>query len=59
MQPIRRLYVAKKQCFADEEKRMLSDLRNNLLIHELESLRIFHRYDIGGLDEDAFLAAKK
>ena len=35
MQSIRRLYVAKKGVFADEAKRLLTDLRENLLIKRL------------------------
>jgi phosphoribosylformylglycinamidine synthase len=58
MQSIRRLYVAKKEAFADEAKRMLTDLRENLLIQGLTDIKIFNRYDIGGLDDAAFDAAK-
>lgn len=58
MQSIRRLYVAKKKTFADEAKRMLTDLQENLLIRELTDIKIFHRYDVGGLDAAAFEAAK-
>ncbi|MCH4167268.1 MAG: phosphoribosylformylglycinamidine synthase [Megasphaera sp.] len=58
MQSIRRLYVAKKEAFADEAKRMLTDLQENLLIQGLTDIKIFNRYDIGGLDDAAFDAAK-
>lgn len=58
MQSIRRLYVAKKGVFADEAKRMLADLQENLLIKGLTDINIFHRYDVAGLDDDAFEAAK-
>lgn len=58
MQSIRRLYVAKKDFFADEAKRMLADLQENLLIKGLTDIKIYHRYDVGGLDDAAFEAAK-
>ena len=58
MQSIRRLYVAKKDFFADEAKRMLADLQENLLIKGLTNIKIYHRYDVGGLDDAAFEAAK-
>lgn len=58
MQSIRRLYVAKKGVFADEAKRLLTDLQENLLIKGLTDIHIFHRYDVSGLDDAAFEAAK-
>lgn len=58
MQPIRRLYVTKKGPFAQDAKRMFTDLKENLLIKGLTDVRIFHRYDVGGLDDAAFEAAK-
>lgn len=58
MQSIRRLYVAKKGTFADEAKRLLTDLRENVLITDLRDVKIFHRYDVAGLDDQAFEAAK-
>ena len=41
MQSIRRLYVAKKGVFADEAKRLLTDLQENLLIKGLTDIHIF------------------
>lgn len=58
MQTIRRLYVAKKGIFADEAKRMLSDVKDNLQIQGLKEIVIFNRYDVSGLDDAAFEAAK-
>ena len=58
MQSIRRLYVAKKGVFADEAKRLLTDLQENLLIKVLTDIHIFHRYYVSGLDDAAFEAAK-
>lgn len=48
MQSIRRLYVAKKGVFADEAKRLLTDLQENLLIKGLTDIHIYHRYDVSG-----------
>jgi len=59
MQSIRRLYVAKKGVFADEAKRLLTDLQENLLIKGLTDIHIFHRYDVSGLDDAAFEATIK
>jgi phosphoribosylformylglycinamidine synthase len=58
MQSIRRLYVTKKGPFAQEAKRMFTDLKENLLIKGLTNVKIFHRYDVAGLDDAAFEAAK-
>lgn len=58
MQSIRRLYVAKKGVFADEAKRLLTDLQENLLIKGLTDIHIYYRYDVSGLDDAAFEAAK-
>ena len=58
MQSIRRLYVTKKGPFAQDAQRMLNDLKKNLLISGLTDVKIFNRYDVGGLDDAAFEAAK-
>ena len=58
MQSIRRLYVTKKGAFAQEAQRMMADLRENLLIKGLTDIKIFQRYDVTGLDDKAFEAAK-
>jgi len=49
MQSIRRLYVAKRRAFADEARRMLTDLKENLLIRGLKDVRLYNRYDVSGL----------
>lgn len=58
MQSIRRLYVAKKDAFAHEARRMYADLKENLLIDGLKDVRLYNRYDLSGLDDAAFAAAK-
>ena len=60
MQSIRRLYVAKEKVFLlTKQKRLLTDLQENLLIKGLTDIHIYHRYDVSGLDDAAFEAAKK
>lgn len=58
MQSIRRLYIAKKDAFAHEERRMCADLKENLLIDGLKDVHLYNRYDLSGLDDAAFAAAK-
>ena len=58
MQSIRRLYVAKKDAFAHEERRMCADMKENLLIDGLKDVHLYNRYDLSGLDDAAFAAAK-
>ena len=48
----------KKGPFAQDAQRMLNDLKKNLLISGLTDVKIFNRYDVGGLDDAAFEAAK-
>ena len=59
MQSIRRVYVIKKDVFADEARRILADLRENLQIGGLTGVRLYNRYDIAGLDDAAFETAKE
>ncbi len=59
MQPIRRLYVKKKEAFAQEADRLLADLREHLQINGLTGVDLYHRYDVTGLDDAAFEAAKQ
>ena len=59
MSIIRRVYVEKKDAFAVEAHGLLADLRNNLGMTGLKNLRILNRYDVMGLDDEAFAMAKK
>ena len=58
MQSIRRLYVAKKDAFAHEERRMCADLKENLLIDGLKDVHLYNRYDLSGLDDAAFFGSQ-
>ncbi len=55
---IRRLFVEKKPAFAVEARHLLHDLRENLGVSRLEGLRLVVRYDVEGLGETEFKAAR-
>jgi phosphoribosylformylglycinamidine synthase len=52
MSRIFRVYVQKKRRFAVEAAHLLEDLRTNLGLKQLESLRILNRYDLTGIREE-------
>ncbi|MGD9488583.1 MAG: phosphoribosylformylglycinamidine synthase [Calditrichaceae bacterium] len=54
MNSIRRLYVEKKEGFDVEAQSLLSDLKENLGIKELKSLRILYRYDISEISDKIY-----
>ena len=58
MPPIRRLFVEKKPEFAVEARHILHDLKENLGIAALENLRLIVRYDVEGLGDAEFEAAR-
>ncbi len=51
---VKRVYVEKKAGFDVERKHLLSDLKRQLHIKELSSIRMLIRYDVQGLDEEQF-----
>ena len=55
---VRRIFVEKRKGFDVPAKQMFDDLRETLEIAGLESLRLFQRYDIEGLDDSEFAAVK-
>lgn len=57
MENIRRIYVCKQNEFAIEARHLLKDLKENLGIGNLESIRIFHRYDVEGMTDQEFESA--
>lgn len=59
MSTIRRIFVEKKEAFAVEAQGLLSDLRNNLGMKNLTGIRILNRYDVMGVSDEEFLAARK
>ena len=58
MGEIKRLYVEKKAGCDVEAQHLLEDLRENLGITGLRSLRILHRYDVEGISEKDYQSAK-
>ncbi len=54
MAEVRRIFVEKRNGFDIEAGHILADLRDTLGITGLNSLRLFNRYDIEGLDAEDF-----
>lgn len=55
---IRRLYVEKKSNHQQASKALLADIRDNLGIASLRSLRILNRYDVEGVPDELWQSAK-
>ena len=55
---VKRIFVQKKNGFDVESKGVLSDLRENLQMLNLEDVIILNRYDVEGISEDVLEKAK-
>jgi len=55
---VRRIFVEKKEGFDVEAKGLFKDLRTNLGIAGLKSLRIINRYDVSGISDSEYEAAR-
>ena len=55
---VKRIYVQKKENFNIEARGMLADLKENLLINNLEDVVILNRYDVSGISDETFEKAK-
>lgn len=55
---VKRIYVQKRENFDIEAKEMKEDLRENLLINNLQDVIILNRYDVDGITDEAFQKAK-
>ncbi|MCH5185858.1 MAG: phosphoribosylformylglycinamidine synthase [Oscillospiraceae bacterium] len=55
---VRRIYVEKKDGFNVEAMEVLADLKENLSLNELENVRIINRYDISGITDEEYAAAR-
>lgn len=55
---VRRLYVEKKAGFDVEAQHLFNDIKENLGVEGLLSLRIVNRYDIEGLSQEQYESAK-
>jgi phosphoribosylformylglycinamidine synthase len=54
---VRRIFAEKKPGFDIEAKGLCTELKNNLGLDSIESLRIFNRYDVSGISEADFKKA--
>ncbi len=55
---VRRLFVEKKRGFDVEAQHLCRDIRENLGIKELDTIRIMNRYDVSGISDEEFERAK-
>ncbi len=55
---VRRIYVEKKNGFDVEAQGVLADLKENLSLSNLKSVRIINRYDIDGITDEEYQSAK-
>ena len=55
---VRRIFVQKRAGYDVESKGVLSDLKNNLQMSNLEDVIILNRYDVEGISDKAFETAK-
>ncbi len=58
MNKVRRIYVEKKPSYAVAAGELLDNIRNDLGISHVRSVRVFNRYDIENLSEAVYQAAK-
>ena len=55
---VRRIYVEKKKGYDIEAQELFSDLKENLNLQGLSAVRVINRYDIEGIDDNTYNAAK-
>ena len=53
-----RIFVEKQPAHAVEARSLFADIRENLMITSLTSLRVLNRYDIEGISAEIFEKAK-
>ena len=53
MNKVHRIYVEKRFEYAVEAKELLNNLRNQLKIKDLKSVKVVNRYDVQGVSDDA------
>jgi len=58
MNMVKRIYCEKRNEFDVEAKKLLTELKESLLIENLELIRAFKRYDIEGISEDEYKLSK-
>ena len=52
------VYVEKKQDYANEASKLLSDIKNFLNINEIENVRVLNRYYLENISQEIFVYAK-
>ncbi|MFA6780312.1 MAG: phosphoribosylformylglycinamidine synthase, partial [Paludibacteraceae bacterium] len=55
---VRRVFVEKRPGFDVEARQLLSDLRDIPGLGSLQALRLFKRYDLSGLSDSEYIAAR-
>lgn len=55
---VRRVYVEKRPGFDVEASNLYADIKENLLINQLDKVRILQRYDVEGLTDEDYEKAK-
>lgn len=55
---VRRIYVEKKKGFDVEAEALFHDVKENLHLPNLTGVRILNRYDVDGIDDSTYEAAK-
>ncbi|MDP4179253.1 MAG: phosphoribosylformylglycinamidine synthase [Bacillota bacterium] len=56
---VKRLFIEKKKGFDVEAQSLFQDLKENLGINNLESVRILNRYDVSGISNEEFNKAEE
>ncbi|MBQ6569883.1 MAG: phosphoribosylformylglycinamidine synthase, partial [Clostridia bacterium] len=59
MEQVLRLFAEKRRGFNIEAMGKLADLRENLMIEDLERVRILNRYDISGISAEEYEKVKR
>ncbi len=58
MNTVRRIFVEKKKGFDVEATHLFHDLKDNLSLSGLTGVRVIQRYDVQGVSDEAFAAAR-
>ncbi len=56
---VKRIFVEKKKGFDVYAQGLYEDMKTNLHLEGLDSVRVFNRYDVEGIDDATFESAKK
>ncbi|TYQ15666.1 UNVERIFIED_CONTAM: phosphoribosylformylglycinamidine synthase [Acetivibrio alkalicellulosi] len=56
---VRRIFVEKKKGFDVEGQRIFADLKENLGLSKLKSVRVINRYDVEGISDEEYESSKR